>query len=255
VEVTVERRYYVAIDDTDHESDDGRNRGTGSKSRALARELIGLVEGRHLGITRHQLLVDPAIPYTSHNSSACIVLGAEGDPAELIATVLEASELFLTEIASPGADVGLLVAEEPQVTPAIVEWGTRAKVEVLSMDDAFALAEAEGVELRGLTGDRVGVVGALAAAGLRRSGADGRFLELGSLRGLVGEQPAGLFTDSGVAAFLSDDGVVELDRDEPIAVGHRHAQPVLRDGRPVLLVERDGDNGWRALPRELVKRY
>src|SRR5262249_19162876 len=142
-------RYYVGIDDTDHADDDGRNRGTGSKSRALARELVELVGGRHLGITRHQLLVDPAIPYTSPSSSACIVLGADGEPADLIPELLEASSLYLTEIASPGADVGLFVAEESQVTPAIEEWGRRAKTEVLTLDDAFAVAATEAVELRG----------------------------------------------------------------------------------------------------------
>src|SRR5262245_9813460 len=46
---------YVAIDDTDHAEDNGRNRGTGYKSRALARELIDLVDGRHLSITRQKV--------------------------------------------------------------------------------------------------------------------------------------------------------------------------------------------------------
>ena len=132
-----ELRKYVAIDDTDHESDDGRNRGTGSKSRALARELIELVGGRHLGITRHQLLVDAAIPYTSHNSSACIVLGVHGGLADVTAELLGASELYLTEIASPGSDVGLCIAEESHVSPAVVQWGQRAKREVLTMDGAY----------------------------------------------------------------------------------------------------------------------
>src|SRR5262245_41470554 len=136
VEVS-ELRIYVAIDDTDNADDDGRNRGTGSKSRALARELIELVDGHHLGITRHQLFVDPAIPYQSHNSSACIVLGVEGDRAEVTGELLEASELYLTEIASPGSDVGLCIAEESQVSPGLVDWGQRAKREVLTMDDAF----------------------------------------------------------------------------------------------------------------------
>jgi hypothetical protein len=248
-------RIYVAIDDTDRAEDDGRSRGTGAKSRALARELIGLVGATHLGITRHQLLVDPAIPYTSHNSSACIVLGGEGESGALVGALVEASELYLTEIASPGADVGLCVAEEARIGPSVVEWGLRAKEEVLSAAGAFATAAAAGIELHGLTGDRGGVIGALAAAGLRRSGGDGRFLELGDLRELVGEQPAGVFVEAGVEVFLTADGPAEIGPDERIAVGSRHAQPILRAGRATLLVERDGDNGWRAAPRELVRRY
>src|SRR5579862_4656368 len=163
-------RYYVAIDDTDNASDDGRNQGTGSKSRALARELVDLVDGRHEGITRHQLFVDPAIPYTSHNSSACIVLSADASPAEVIPGLVEAGTVYMREIASIGSDVGLCVAEESQVVGEIVEWGRRAKREVLTMDEAYAVAERAGVELHGLTGEKTGVIGSLAGVGLRRSG-------------------------------------------------------------------------------------
>jgi hypothetical protein len=248
--------FYVAIDDTDNAEDDGNNKGTGSKSRALARELVELVGGRHLGITRHQLLLDPAVRYTSHNSSACIVLGAEGEPDEVIAALVEASELYLPEIASPGADVGLCVAESTQIAPEVVAWGWRAKNEVLAMADAQTVAQAAGIHLVGLTGDHGGVIGALAAVGLRASGSDGRFLELGDLRRAVGDQPAAVFIAAGVERFVSGDEEVELAPEELITVGLKHAQPVLQGGRPTLLLDPDSARGaWRAAPREAVRQF
>ena len=62
-------RWLIGLDDTDNLE----SRGTGFKARQMAEHLersqTGLIA---TSITRHQLLVDPRIPYTSHNSSACI---------------------------------------------------------------------------------------------------------------------------------------------------------------------------------------
>ena len=62
--------WLLAIDDTDNLT----SRGTGFLARQLALRMAeaGIAEVK--AITRHQLLVDPRIPYTSHNSSACLVL-------------------------------------------------------------------------------------------------------------------------------------------------------------------------------------
>ncbi|WP_041355139.1 hypothetical protein [Nitrosococcus halophilus] len=60
-------RYFIGIDDTDNRE----SRGTGYRARTLGAQLeekgLAILEG----VTRHQLLVSPAIPYTSHNSAAC----------------------------------------------------------------------------------------------------------------------------------------------------------------------------------------
>jgi hypothetical protein len=56
----------IGIDDTDNLE----SRGTGYCVRQLANWLSEKNLVVPLGITRHQLLVDPRIPYTSHNSSA-----------------------------------------------------------------------------------------------------------------------------------------------------------------------------------------
>jgi hypothetical protein len=218
--------------------------------------LLEAVAGRHLGITRHQLLLDPAVPYTSHNSSACIVLEIDGDPDGVVAGLTEVGELYLPEIASPGADVGFCVAEESKLGTGVILWGRRAKVEVLQKDEAEAIAHASGIYLRGLTGEEVGVVGALAAVGLRRGGDDGRFLELGGLRRALGEQPAAVFLAAGVERFVLAGEEVELAPDELIVVGQRHAQPVLLGGRATLMLDPGSERGgWKAASRETVREY
>ena len=67
--------------------------GTGRLSRMLAEELTkkGLVS--NTSVTRHQLLVHPDIPYTSHNSSACI----EGIPTNGdLQKIIECAKAFST---------------------------------------------------------------------------------------------------------------------------------------------------------------
>ena len=61
---------YIGIDDTDNKT----SRGTGHLARLIAADLAQ--DYRLLGVTRHQLLVDPRIPYPAKNSSAAIALEA-----------------------------------------------------------------------------------------------------------------------------------------------------------------------------------
>ncbi len=62
-------RLLIGIDDTDNLE----SRGTGYRARQLGQRLAG-GDSRVRGISRHQLLVDDRIPYTSHNSAACLEL-------------------------------------------------------------------------------------------------------------------------------------------------------------------------------------
>ena len=65
----------VGIDDTDNLT----SPGTGWIAQSLIRQLASEGFGEPLGITRHQLLKDPRVPYTSHNSSACLAIGTSAD--------------------------------------------------------------------------------------------------------------------------------------------------------------------------------
>ena len=70
----------IGIDDTDNLE----SRGTGHLARQLGLGLEAAGLCRLKNIVRHQLLVSPKIPYTSHNSSASIVVDEVNDVQDVI---------------------------------------------------------------------------------------------------------------------------------------------------------------------------
>ncbi len=238
----------LGVDDTD----DLDGPGTGRRARDLAAELASAGLAVPLGVTRHQLLVSPEIPYTSHNSSACLTLLAD---LGLRDEIREAAESFLVAGCAAVADVGLCLAGLEQAKEVVAAWGRRAKREVLTQDEAHEVARAAGVELRGLTGTRGGVIGALAAVGLRARGGDGRFLWLAGLREATGSMTVGdLIRTAGIDEVRGPDGAKLPDR-ELVDTGE-WLRPLLLDGKAILPVEEAGDgtaHGWRVLPRDRIK--
>ncbi len=196
-------------------------------------------------MTRHQLLIDPAIPYTSHNSSAVIRVEAGIDALDDLIGL--ARELVLDGFAE-GADPGLAVVDADAVSPAVVVFGQDAKRLVLTQEQALRLARNAGVLLEPLGGTGGGVIGALAGIGLAVTGSDGRYLELGSIRALGPEATVEAALAAGVAEVVTPDGrAVTAGR---LVCDHgRGPKPAVVRGRPVLFVEECGD-GWRALRRD-----
>ncbi|MEX2372820.1 MAG: hypothetical protein WD800_03380, partial [Dehalococcoidia bacterium] len=87
--------------------------------------------------------------------------------------------------------------------------------------------------LRALGAKRRGVVGALAAAGLRAGGQDGRFIDLPAIREIDGRLTAGQIRErTGVEVILDQDGE-PLDRDDPVET-NGWLRPRLEGGRPVV---------------------
>jgi hypothetical protein len=240
-------RFLIGVDDTDNLE----SRGTGHRVRVLASELGEAALGQPQGITRHQLLVDPRIPYTSHNSSASVQI--EVDPGRRD-ELGEFCQAFLLRESAEGSDVGLCIAARSEVTGPVRQFGANAKEQVLTQEAAHAVAASCGVQLWGLTGTRGGVIGALAAVGLRAEGNDGRFLWLPGLRELTGMHPADeLQALAGIQAVQTMTGV-PVSGTARVDVGD-WPRPVLMDGLAVLLVE-EGDPDatyWRAVDRDLVK--
>jgi len=223
---------YIGMDDTDnHES-----RGTGRLARGIAAELRS--DFQEIEVTRHQLLVDPRIPYTSHNSSAAIRLYTQA-PVDLQA-LFERVQAWMLADFIPGSDPGLCLAtgEDAQ---ALTTFGRRAQQQVITQAEAYALAQAQRVILAGLGGDRSGVIGALAAVGLASCGEDGRYLLVGRSRDL---ESGLLEVDEILAAGI--DRVVTLEG-APVEKGVvlvDRLRPSRRGGRPVLYVEWSQDH-WQ----------
>jgi hypothetical protein len=201
------------------------------------------------------LFVHPSIPYTSHNSSAC--LDVDLDEAAL-PTATAFCRDFLARESAEGSDAGLCVARYDAVGEALVQFGREAKDRVLTRERAHELADAYGVHLEGVTGTRIGVIGALAAVGLRRGGNDGRFLWVEGVRELTGTWTASaLLASTGIDSIETVDGR-PLGPEASVIVDP-WPRPVLLNGRAVLLTEltRDGDEqgGWRILSKEAIRRY
>jgi hypothetical protein len=244
-------RCLIGIDDTDNLE----SRGTGFRARQLGAQLGEAGFGRLRGITRHQLYVHPSIPYTSHNSSAC--LDVELDDGR-DAAAREFCEDFLRSESAPGSDAGLCFAAYDDVSAELVEFGRLAKERVLTREGAHELAERHGVYLAGLTGERIGVIGALAGVGLRRGGHDGRFIWAEGVRELAGTRTAAtLLATTGIDSIESVDGRTVPPEAEVIV--DPWPRPVLLRGQAVLLAEEIGDkdapSGWRILSKETVRRY
>src|SRR5215510_8515488 len=136
-------KYLLGIDDTDNLE----SRGTGHRVRELAEWLIANCVAEPQGITRHQLLVDARIPYTSHNSSACIVLEAAYENA-----VWDVSCQFLKLTSAVGSDAGLCMAKWDSIDEDVISFGQRAKLEVLTMLEGQQTASKSGIRCEGLTG-------------------------------------------------------------------------------------------------------
>ena len=94
-------RYYLCVDDTD---DLTKKTSTGKIAEHIKKEAESLGSVIDYGITRHQLLLDDAIAYTSHNSSMCFSGSLSED--QLSRLWEKAAEIIMAEKAET-ADPGL----------------------------------------------------------------------------------------------------------------------------------------------------
>jgi hypothetical protein len=235
------RMIHVGIDDTDTPGTPGTNQ--------LARRLAAaLPTGFALvAALRHQLLIDPRIPYTSQNGCASLLIRAEPDRS-----VRELVPLFrevIREWFVAGSDPGLCVADD--VPGDVVTFGRRAQQEVLRQADARSLARRHGLHLEGLGGTDDGVIGALAAVGLLASQDDGRVVHRAPWQWpdpFAGVQSVADVLGRGVDEVL-DAATGRSIREGQVDVG-KHLRPSYRAGRFVLFVEPTGpgdDERWRAM--------
>ncbi len=223
---------YIGVDDTDNKT----SRGTGRLARAIA----GVLSEQHKvwGVTRHQLLVDSRVPYTSHNSSNCVHLLADGDVD--LETLADQVQAIMLGDFQDGSDPGLCIART--VTPEMVDFGYRAKAELLQQSQARDIAARSGCVLRGLGGTQDGVIGALAAVSLASTGEDGRFVLVGHSRDISGLQPIGAVIECGIARVQTTEG--EILREG--MVESTKLRPALRGKEAVLIVKQsdDKESGW-----------
>lgn len=241
----------VCIDDTD----DLSSRGTGKVAQLMAEGLAEKGWAECGAITRHQLLVHPDIAYTSHNSTMCFPARIADDSLH---EVTEWCKSAVADAAVETADPGLCVVDVASLdTPGeLVRFGLSAKERVRTKDEAYSLAESLGVHLSEHGGTGIGVIGALAGAGLRLSGNDGRFRGKVFIPAENGVASVAAILDHGADEVRTREGD-SLPRSERVEI-EEISKFVLLDGRAVMLVEQaepDTDVPWRAVDRESLRVF
>ncbi len=243
----------ISIDDTDNLE----SPGTGVLASRIAADLESNGWGKSSFVTRHQLLVHPDVPYTSHNSAMCFSAEIKENCLE---NVIRYSSEFLVKESAAGSDPGLCVADISGLLNSgeLIGFGRSAKESVLTKEAAYELARRSGIHLSEHGGTGHGVIGALAGVGLRLGGNDGR------LRGqLVFTETGGLVSVAALRGRADVDEVRALDGSavtnrDIVRVGEK-VKTVLLDGHSVLLVvAADGmTNGvrWQTCTRQLLKKY
>lgn len=222
----------IGLDDTDVID----SRGTGQLARMITNDLAENFE--IIGSIRHQLFFDKRIPYTAKNSSASLLVNASTD---LAGAVFERVRAIMQREFVVGSDPGLAIATD--VHKDIIQFGQRAKTDILMQDEAHALAKYHCVRLVGLGGSNDGIIGALASVGLAASGNDGRYIRVGKVRDLKGLHPVETVLNSGITDIVTlngesiHSGLVICDK----------LRPSRRDYQPVLFVEPVENGRWRPL--------
>lgn len=226
-------RVFVGLDDTDNLE----SRGTGWLSRQLGKHICSEFVGVHLqGVTRHQLLVHPDIPYTSHNSSACLDLFFEDGsiPESFFSYVTD----FVASKSAPGSDPGVCISFASRVTKNVQSFGISAQKRVLTMSLAAGLAEDEDIFLQELGGTGQGIIGAFAAVGLRATGCDGRFIALSGIRDLEGVvKVSDMLNKSGIARVIDESGM-DIPKEDLVNT-FDWVRPGLFEDQPVFYVAAD----------------
>jgi hypothetical protein len=165
---------YIGFDDTDNLDAD---RGTGKVARWFEDELPGYC--RLEGVVRQQLLVHEKIPYTSHNSSACVIIDAPGP--SFVESLIGSAIAHVKRHSLEGSDPGICVAwEKASSLTRLMEFGLTCTRKIVTQKQAMAASQ--DAHLSGHGGTNDGIIGAAAAVGLTVSGWSGRFIEYGRLR-------------------------------------------------------------------------
>jgi hypothetical protein len=246
-------KVYICIDDTDNLE----SRGTGHLASILGDEIERRGWGKSSFVTRHQLFVHPDVPYTSHNSAMCFVADMD---AQDIEPLISHASIFLERESAPGSDPGLCVAvpDRLHIPGEIIDYGEKAKNQILTKADAYALAGKHGIHLSEHGGTGGGVIGALAGVGLRLSGNDGRVKGKLVIKAAQDIVSAGEILSQGHVERVRSISGKEIGRDELIRLGEK-VKAVLLDSLSVLLVvpEKEPVNGvrWQTIPRQELNGY
>jgi hypothetical protein len=188
-------------------------------------------------------------------------MGVRIRPKYALDELISYAAVFLSQESAAGSDPGLCIAvpEKLDKPEKLIAFGYKAKKEIVTKEEAYSVAEQLGIHLSEHGGTGQGVIGALAGAGLRLSGNDGRLrgrLRLKSDNGVI--SVADILSQSQVDIVRSLDGVV-LDDNTLVRLGDK-VKSVLLGGKNVLLVyptgtEEPGGVRWQTCTKQQLKQF
>jgi hypothetical protein len=194
--------------------------------------------------------LDPSIPYTTHNSSACAIVETLNHDSvdDLISRAVHHIEhQFIS-----GSDPGLCVSSEDNpALPRLIHFGRTCATRVVTQKEAIHAAI--GTHLSGHGGTNGGIIGAAAAVGLTIHGWGGRFIEFGRLRDFPERVLVADLERSGIAV-VSADRDSQIPGPEDVVNTKGWLRPRLWGGKPVLPVTHKGNNLWETLGEKNRKK-
>lgn len=231
-------KVYVGFDDTDVK---GADRGTGKLARWFERKLPQGV--RMWGAVRQQLPIIQGIPYTSKNSSACLVL--ELEDLQSMDGIIDRAADHIQEHFMQGSDPGLCVV--PENSPALAQlmaFGRTACNRIVRQAEAMQAVNGEHLSGHGGTND--GIIGAAAGVGLTLCGWSGRFIEFNDLRRFGTQISVGELESSGIHVLSIDRDALVPGPDDVVDT-RDWLRPRLWGFKPVLPVKNIGKGRWQSL--------
>ncbi|MBS7526284.1 hypothetical protein KHM83_06315 [Fusibacter paucivorans] len=239
-------KFFLCLDDTDNVD----SIGTGELVERIKREIAAQGIGKCHHITRHQLLIHEAIPYTSHNSSMCL----EGEAPRCSMRLIQDIGIdIIRKFRAAGSDPGFCMIGNPTINEKnmLIHYGQRATTEVLTKQEAYDLAYYLGIHLseHGGTGD--GIIGAMAGIGLRLSG------NHGEAKGLLKRVENQRFTVKALQADY-DIEVTETTMGKVVPENaeiliYQPTKVILKDHRFTLLVD-ETPQGYVALDKRVIRQ-
>ena len=241
----MEREFLLCIDDTDEL---GGEISTGSLAEEIASCISSFAKTSF--ITRHQLLLDPRINYTSHNSSMCLVAEISSEQREKVLNF--ALDLIASKCAK-SAEPGLAATFKDEIVniACLINFGKSAKEKLISIEQTCEMAKQQNIFLKSIKPKAHGVIGALAGIGLRLSGFDGKIR--GKFKLNEPKLSVAKLLELPYIHAVLDESFKPLAKDEVINLNDA-IKPIFWDHKPTLLVRKEA-SGFRNLSVKELREF
>ncbi len=222
---------YVGIDD--FHSCDGA--GAGETASLFTRVIEENRWGQAKLPSRHRLYQHPDTGCRKHNTARSFSAQIE---EQYLPVFIDYACKVVWRDSSPDSNAGLVIAipERMTNTDEIIAYASRVKEGLVSRDETNRMIGKPGLHVFVLSGNGKGIIGALAAAGLRMTGNDGQFrgkLQLGSGDGYIATVQE--IMENTYVEQIKNMDLENIDKDQSVRMGEK-VKVVLLENKYSLMV-------------------